>query len=218
MLPIWLLTVLLILLLSDGKLFTGFRQEPNIGRGIGVGLNEGYTQFLTKRYFGNDVLESYEFEQAMSELLELIVGKEKMESLYFNADLFGLIQELKQYYNEEGIMQFISNMDFLSKFNNDIRFTIAQKEEILKEINIFLLESYIMKCDYELKQNLIDLETFSNKLISFIEMLTIWKMVDNQGYNYRIAEKISDLVSQFGITVTATVEGELTISGVSLRR
>ena len=218
MLPIWLLTVLLILLLSDGKLFTGFRQEPNIGRGIGVGLNEGYTQFLTKRYFGNDVLESYEFEQAMSELLELIVGKEKMESLYFNADLFGLIQELKQYYNEEGIMQFISNMDFLSKFNNDIRFTIAQKEESLKEINIFLLESYIMKCDYELKQNLIDLETFSNKLISFIEMLTIWKMVDNQGYNYRIAEKISDLVSQFGITVTATVEGELTISGVSLRR
>ena len=50
---------------SDGKLFSGFRQAPNIGRGIGVGLNEGYTHFLTKRYFGNDALEVYEFEKAM---------------------------------------------------------------------------------------------------------------------------------------------------------
>ena len=44
-----------------------------------------------------------------------IIGKEKMENLYFNSNLYGLINEFKQYSTEEDFINFLFNMDFCLK-------------------------------------------------------------------------------------------------------
>ena len=84
---------------------------------LGEGINKGYTELLRHRYFitENDGFESYTYEIDTADKIEKITGKEKMESLYLNADLPGLIQELKQFSSEEAIIKFISDVDFIFK-------------------------------------------------------------------------------------------------------
>jgi hypothetical protein len=97
---------------------------------IGEGLNEGYTELLNRRLFpgehGGTV--SYEMVLSLAGKVEEIVGKDKMQSLYFNADLKGLIDSLKEYASEKEIMDFIANTDFLlNYFGNDNNKNVASK-------------------------------------------------------------------------------------------
>ncbi len=80
---------------KEKKKYSGFHQtdfKTNLGREI----NEGYTELLTNRYFPSLNLSSiaYQYEAFVAERLEQIVGREKMQSLYLNANLKGLIDEL----------------------------------------------------------------------------------------------------------------------------
>lgn len=130
---------------------------------IGVGLNEGYTQLLCKRYFDNSktarllttkygfdtsnkiINNSYPFQVLIASKLEEIVGKTKMESLYLTANLHGLIKELEQYTSREQIDKFLSNMDFLhSNMENIFVFSIKNKKlhDAYVEICGFLDECY----------------------------------------------------------------------------
>ena len=94
--------------------YSGFEQLKKSFR-LGKGINEGYTDLLTYRYFpdGFESNDAYKYAMDIMQLLEIIVGKEKMQSLYLQADLLGLITELKKYNLESKIMQFISNMDYI---------------------------------------------------------------------------------------------------------
>ena len=65
-------------------------------------FNEGYTQLLTNRYFEN-VSDAYEAQVEIVEEVEKIIGKEKMEELYFKADTDSLINEFEQYESRENI-------------------------------------------------------------------------------------------------------------------
>ena len=79
---------------QDGIIYSGLSEQN-----IGIGLNEGYTELLAKRYFDKSNNNGYIFETQIAKLLELIIGQEKMESYYFNANLYGLIEELRKYNN-----------------------------------------------------------------------------------------------------------------------
>ena len=138
---------------KDGKKISGFHQTSWKGD-IGKGINEGYTEFLTQRYFTHDITTAgaYYYHVLIAEKLEQIVGQEKMQSLYLNANLKGLIDELKQYASEEEVMRFISDTDFLiSHMHDNESHSHVRKmiEKCYKRINRFLIICYSRKLQHQ---------------------------------------------------------------------
>ena len=131
-------------------IYCGFQQISNKKKKIGEGLNEGYTQYLTEKYFGkeNSLNTAYTYEKRIAETLEIIVGKEKMQSLYFNANLHGLVEYLKKYAPEYDIYKFISTLDFLNEHMGD-KYLIPSSKEMIKSgykfINSFLIKTALRK-------------------------------------------------------------------------
>ena len=110
---------------ENGVIYSGFSQTAGFfKRDIGDGINEGYTEVLTNRYFYPTINSSftYSYLEDVAKHLEKIVGKEKMEELYLKADLLGLINELKQYATEDEIMEFLTSTDFILVHLGDYKF------------------------------------------------------------------------------------------------
>ena len=124
----------------------------------------------------------------MLKKLEKIVGKEKMLSLYLNANLFGLINELKQYTAEEEIMCFIKNTNFIYKYLDKEKADLALKDmlaESIKEINEFLVKVYFKKLLIQLNASMITYEQFIYNMLKYINSLT--KPVTIKGKKYNIS-------------------------------
>ena len=135
---------------EDDTKFSGFFQENSSGKSIGRSLNEGYTEIMSKRYFDdtNDIGSSYLLETFFVEFLDDIVGKEKMETLYLNADLPGLIKELEQYSDHESIINFINGLDLVVKYISNKIYLPGEKKLLndkLKELYDFLLSCFAKK-------------------------------------------------------------------------
>lgn len=130
--------------------YTGFRQRGK-ELDLGKGLNEGYTELLANRYSNTIDSSGYIYETKYAKILEDIIGKELMQSLYLQANLKGLINELTNYQTEEKIMQFIQNMDILVKYKKD-KLKENQINNCLKNIEIFLIETYLVKTKVQLKE------------------------------------------------------------------
>lgn len=128
---------------SENNMYTGFQNKN-----FGIGLNEGYTQLLARRYF-SDNSEFYLFEMLVSYYLERIIGKKKMQSYYLNGNLPNLIKDLTLYSNEISISHFISRLDYYCKYAGDTltsredKFLFNQSDKIIK----FLIECYEKKID-----------------------------------------------------------------------
>ena len=76
---------------------------------LGTGLNEGYTQVLAKRYFEDYMhFYTYIYEGAIVLFLEDIIGRDLMEKLYSEANLYELINILKEYSSEKETYKFFS--------------------------------------------------------------------------------------------------------------
>ena len=187
---------------EDGIDYSGFQQsslKPGIAN-IGRGINEGYTELLSQRYFGkNDDNEgTYEYEVFTAEKLEQIIGKEKMESLYLNANLKGLIDELKQYTSEEEIMRFISSTDFLVKHMNDKRLKIFEKNMIsnsLKNVNRFIITCYSKKLQQQFDDGIISSkDELLHKLADFISSLSYTIKVGNREFEMMTNDDIKEIV------------------------
>ena len=187
---------------EDGIDYSGFQQsslKPGIAN-IGRGINEGYTELLSQRYFGkNDDNEgTYEYEVFTVEKLEQIIGKEKMESLYLNANLKGLIDELKQYTSEEEIMRFISSTDFLVKHMNDKRLKIFEKNMIsnsLKNVNRFIITCYSKKLQQQFDDGIISSkDELLHKLADFISSLSYTIKVGNREFEMMTNDDIKEIV------------------------
>lgn len=113
---------------------------------IGTGITEGYTELLNKRYF-NSQDNCYHVESHIAKIIEEIIGQEKMENLYFNANLNGLNEELKKYSTTKEILEFIKNTDYLSD-NTTVNLSPIQNKILDQKINKiieFLLTTYIKK-------------------------------------------------------------------------
>ncbi len=159
--------------------YSGFHQS-SIKMGIfsfGEGINEGYTELLSKRYFKNDILvsDSYEYLTFVAEKLEEIIGKDKMQSLYLNSNLKGLINELEKYIKEDEIMIFISDTDFLVNHLDDIKVKTNEKDRInkcLKNVNRFLIICYSKKLQRIKKIFGLSYSKFIENISIFISELT----------------------------------------------
>lgn len=99
--------------------YTGFRQSFENKRkmiSIGEGLNEGYTEWITVKYFHKHGKNeaTYPALTNIARLLEVeFIGEELMEKYYFDSDLPSLIHALEYYDTRENIMRFIKDLDFI---------------------------------------------------------------------------------------------------------
>lgn len=131
---------------------SGFSQKN-----IGTAINEGYTELINKKIFFNEMKEKdyfkntgYPYEYRIAKIIELIIGEDKMQNLYLNADLNGLINELSKYQNRNKVIQFIKDTDDIKKIRSS---NFTNKEEIYSILNIriqkFLYSTYSNKFDKE---------------------------------------------------------------------
>lgn len=124
--------------------FSGFSQIGKVG--IGIALDDAYTEILLYRYFNLDKeYMSYKYEVIITTLIEDIIGKDKMTNLYFKADLYELVKKLETYNTKENIIEFIENLDSIyvlcdhsKRYRNDI---IYYHNKIAQ----FLVDTYLNK-------------------------------------------------------------------------
>lgn len=147
----------------------GFRNN-----GVGTGLNEGYTEVLTNRYFKvkKKLFPVYVFERETMKNLEMIIGKEKMESLYLKADLKGLITEMQKYRTIEEITKFISNLDYISQH---AEFTLGVKSKYIetpaREVQDFLINAYTTKVKQQVERNELQEIDFNKQILDYISLV-----------------------------------------------
>lgn len=187
--------------------FCGFMQINYKTRDyIGSGLNEGYTQLLTERYFGetNEIAVSYKICMFFSKKLEEIIGKDKMQSLYLNANLTELINELKKYDTEENIIKFIKSLDTILKYINYMysplkklsiyKYYINEKNtQLLEFIQFKLMEWYIKKKEIELDNKLINKQQLKKDIDEYYFSLKYNKTLlnkDIETINYKKIKKL----------------------------
>lgn len=117
---------------------------------FGDGLNEGYTDHLVVRYFG-DLFEadiSYEFEELVASKLEEIIGKDLMECAYLNANLSAVIIELQKYSERKDILKFIRKLDILEKYAGTKNLAMINRdilEHLMFDVSDFLIRCYVKK-------------------------------------------------------------------------
>lgn len=145
---------------NDNVMFCGFYQNSHT-YDIGLGINEGYTELLARRYFKKDT-GYYDDEVIIATLIEEIVTKDKMEQLYFFADLKGLIIELNKYADKSSVNRFILNFDVYCQKPDD---------KVLEEIFAFIMEAHKNKV---LKDNTITnkdvfIKAYNEKLMSYVK-------------------------------------------------
>lgn len=147
------------------RIHSGFYQSSGLTY-IGKGLNEGYTELLTKRYFKDhiftfEVADSYDYLASIASLLETIISKEDMQSLYLNADLYGLVDRLKEYENEKDVITFIRNLDYILRYIESFRaFNYDKLSNKIRNTYLFLLDCYVKKLMNDLNNGLINEEQF----------------------------------------------------------
>lgn len=188
-------------LVIGNVIFSGFKQtrgKNGIIYKIGDGLNEGYTALLTERYFKYFRKDSYILQKHISQKLEVIIGKEKMEQLYFNADLYGLVEEFKKYESEENIVHFLRVLDCFDEclfapclYNKEFL------EEISQEIFSFLTRVYTTKMFKLFKNKSIDEDRMINNICSYVG--GFYKDFSPYGHDYKCFETSKLLENISGI-------------------
>ena len=121
------------------------RINNNVGltfnRRKGRALNEGYTDVLTERYFGNvGYKKSYINESVYASLLEQIVGKMFMERCFLMADAKSLFIELEKYDSLDNILCFINGIDNIATYE-----PLDLKKQSYSNMAYYLINSYIRK-------------------------------------------------------------------------
>lgn len=146
---------------NESVIFCGFSQfykERNMG--IGDALNTGYTEYLNKKYFQADELDnSYLNEQVIAQGIEKIVGKNKMESLYFKSDLKGLVDELAKYTSIDNIMTLLRSFDSIHKS----QLPEESKQEDFRELRKVIAAIYLEKQKQLLEAGKITPEEYNDK-------------------------------------------------------
>lgn len=153
---------------TEKVIFCGFYQfYKDKATGIGYALNEGYTEYLNKKYFNKDEEEdSYHNEQLIAQGIERIVGSKLMEELYFKADLKSLVDKLSKYTSIENVMNLLKQFDSLHKK------TIPEedKESAYRELRKLVSAIYLEKQKQLLEQGKITEEDYKNRKLVHVDV------------------------------------------------
>lgn len=149
-----------------------------------IGLNEGYTQLLTDRYFPSEVSYtlSYPYEVVMAHQIETIIGEEEMLSLYLTADFKSFVLRLEKYLNLGEIKKLINNIDFIHDNLYKNKNVVLLKEK-LQEVSQILLKAYQTKLELSETSNKED------KLKNFVINMDLSMEINNEEYDFYIPNK-----------------------------
>lgn len=180
--------------MMNGKVYyCGFRQVSD-DFDIGRGINEGYTELLNNRYFEVS-FDAYKHFQILDLLIEKIIGQEKMTKMYFDADLYGLIEEFSKYCDKNMAYELVEDIDIL--FNdieeNNIKYyysegKINHHQKIARRVTEILLSSYINYLKFSVQEGLLTLDELGNLLVSFANDLSIGYKVRDFNIEYLTPE------------------------------
>lgn len=175
-------------------LYSGFSQINNITKTtIGKGLNEGYTALLDEKYFKSKP-GSYVLEKHFANILEMIVGKEKMLKFYCTADLKGLIVELSKYDKPENIIKFINDFEFLeaSKVLTLDKNFINEKLQFIAK---FLTECYLNKMISDIPFD-IPMKYITFSMINFFEKIGTGFAIKDKEFSYFESDYLENLLDR----------------------
>ena len=169
---------------------------------IGRGLEEGYTELLTHRYFGekHKMSWSYLFEVGVARRIEEIVGLEKMERLHLTSNLKGLLEELKKYSSEEEISDFLTSLDLLS--NND--FMLLNEEDVKEkvvEVYSFVFKTAIMKIKKQFDDGNISFEEYHNMIDDYIVDFETSVGYNGEYYDIFPTDELTDFLEDVGFDI-----------------
>lgn len=122
--------------------YCGFSQYGGENNLIGTGINEGYTNLLVEHYFGLKP-KSYKYEMRIARQIENIIGREKMEQLYFKADLQGLIGELSKYCSLDESLNLVQTVDYINYVNSHHRWGMLPVKKAYLDKSIALADGII---------------------------------------------------------------------------
>ena len=124
-------------------------------------FEEGYTQLLEERYFNK--LKKYRgsiypFEVEIMKNIELILGRDYLETMFFNGELKDAVNSLSKYTSLENIDKLIQNMNIIYDIENNDLIIKKRKEFQIALNNIFgiLFDS--------LKEKLNDIPNFQDRV------------------------------------------------------
>lgn len=133
---------------------------------MGTGINEGYVHHLVLKYFYKPFYKDiYELEQEIANIIEIIIGEEKLEKIYSKVEFWVFLEELSEYCKDS--YRFISEMDNVhnSKNNRDSdNLNLALTNAIR-----MLLEIFFKKQQIELVSNH-DIERFFSSIQNSITL------------------------------------------------
>ena len=109
----------------------------NIHTDIARRLNEGYTDLLANRYF--DSVVSYMIEANIVRKTELILGEKNMQNFYASNNLYAIIKSLSKFSSEEEAIAFISSVDKLGIYRNNIKKSI----QFMNILSNYLVDVYV---------------------------------------------------------------------------
>ena len=150
----------------------GFMAYDEDEEQCGMGLNEGYTEYILSKYFYENKDSPYGLETICAQLIEKIIGEDTMEKLYFEGNLKGLIQVLSKYTTEKEIKCFIEALDILEILNiSDLEDLKTKNNYIACKVSIEFIFDYL-KHAYVNKLSIDEVE--NNDIIDFINP-NLWR-------------------------------------------
>ncbi len=186
----------------DGKIFfSGFSQKSN-DFSIGTGIAEGYTALLTKRYF-KQTPDIYILFSYITTFIEKIIGSQKMIKMYFEADLYSLIEELSKYCNKNMAYELIKNIDILYEFEygnksaSYIQKNIDKYQEVVVRIAEILLSCYINRVKFDVKRGLVKEKNMKYLILDFTDDLRLIYKINNVELKFMPQELYDDIYNKY---------------------
>ena len=185
---------------TDDRIYLGFAQILYNHQGFGIGICEGYTAMLDDRYFLDyekskihDVGYVYQLSSYFCQLLELIVGQEEMEEMYFRASLYDLAKTLALYSSESETMKFILVMDRLfCEADNKMVPNFKKVCNYFEYGMYFIAQCLLTKNKLLYHQKLINIEEYNNgiKLVKSLlkNKTTYFKVIKSRDLSNRYNE------------------------------
>lgn len=178
------------------------QQNLTTGSIIGVSLNEGCTQLLAEKYFNPDKKNQkisfvYQLSRNICEILDQILDNGKLENLYMNANLSGLINELSALSDYNNSIQFIQDLDFIFKNYSQIPMIKQMYNTKIKSIQIYLINLYINEKVKDLNNNLIINQSLEEDVLNFYDLLCTKFIINNKNLNQITKEDVLEILKYF---------------------
>jgi len=170
-----LLHVATTIMLNKTDVHTGFSvyyEKPLLS--LGRGINEGYTELMVKKYFAGckqDYFSGYDYHLDVAQIIDKIVGSNKMQELYFKANLRGLIEEMSNYISVSDVVNFLIDCDVLVNYESRKlgRYEDSIREEIETRVCKMLIKMVSNKITELVKEGKIDSKIAEEEYLKYFE-------------------------------------------------